>query len=39
MRRDLKAKYDADKSVAEEFSNIYSFNPLLEPSMLRKDEL
>ena len=39
VRRDLKDKYDADKSVAEEFSNIYSFNPLLEPSMLKKDEL
>ena len=38
VRRDLKDKYDADKSVAKEFSNLYSFNPLLEPSML-KDEL
>ena len=39
VRRDLKNKYNPDRSVAEEFSNIYSFNPLLEPSMLKKDEL
>ena len=38
VRRDLKDMYDADKTVAEEFSNIYSFNPPLEPS-LKKDEL
>ena len=39
VRRDLNDKYKADKSIAEEFSNIYSFNPLPEPSMLKKDEL
>ena len=38
VRRDLKDKYNADKTVAIEFSNIYSFNPLLEPS-LKKYEL
>ena len=38
VRRDLKDKYNPDKSDAEEFSNIYSFNPL-KPSMLKKDEL
>ena len=39
VRRDLHDKYKADKSIAEEFPNIYSFNPLLEPTMLKKDEL
>ena len=39
VRRDLNDKYKVEKSVAEEFSDIYSFNPLLEASMLKKDEL
>ena len=39
VRRDLNDKYKVEKSIAEEFSDIYSFNPLLEASMLKKDEL
>jgi len=39
VRRDLDDKYKADKRIAEEFSNMYSFNPPLDPSMLNKDEL
>ena len=39
VRMDLNDKYKVEKSVAEEFSDIYSFNPLLEASMLKKDEL
>ena len=39
VRRDLNDKYKVEKSVAEEFSDIYSFNPLLKALILKKDEL
>ena len=39
VRRDLNDKYKVEKSVAEEFSDIYSFNPLLDAYILKKDEL
>ena len=35
-KRDLNEKYEkykADKSVAEEFSYIYYFNPIIQPSV------
>ena len=39
MRTDLNDKYQIEKSIAEEFLEIYSFNPILEASLLKKDEL
>ena len=39
MRRDLHNKYKVEKSIAEEFFGIYSFDPVLEDFVLTKDEL
>ena len=39
VRTDLIYKYNVENSVAEEFLDIYSFNPILEASILKKDEL
>ena len=39
VRTDLNYKYNVEKSMAEEFLDIYSFNPILEAPLLKKDEL
>lgn len=39
VRRDLHNKYKVEKRIAEEFLGIYSFDPVLEDSVLTKDEL
>ena len=38
VRRDLHNKYKVETNIAEEFLGIYSFDPVLEDSVLTKDE-